>query len=175
LIVARARAGELTSAARRGIDLLATEEAAQAEASSRMTVAQLIDLYLRRRVTGRLKSARLVEHRLRRALAPLLSRYADEIRRRDVRTLLDEVADRGLKGEADKRRNTIRTMFKWAVSQDLVSIDPTAGLSSYGVERSSDRVLSVEEIANLWPWLAADDVPPDCRDVLRLELALGAR
>jgi integrase len=48
-------------------------------------------------------------------------------------------------------------------------------LSSYGVEKSSDRVLSLEEIANLWPWLAADDVPPDCRDVLRLELALGAR
>jgi site-specific recombinase XerD len=112
-----------------------------------MTVAQLIDLYLKRRVAGRLKSARGVEHRLRRALAPVLSRYADEIRRRDVRALLDEVADRGLKGEADKRRNTIRTMFKWAISQDFVTIDPTAGLSSYGVETSSDRVLSAEEIA----------------------------
>jgi integrase len=172
---ARARAGELTRAARSGIDLLQSEQAAEVEASSRMTVVQLIDLYLKRRVAGRLKSARGVEHRLRRALAPVLSRYADEIRRRDVRALLDEVADRGLKGEADKRRNTIRTMFKWAISQDFVTIDPTAGLSSYGVETSSDRVLSAEEIAKLWPWLAADDVPPDCRDVLRLELALGAR
>ena len=172
---ARARAGELTRAARSGIDLLQSEQAAEVEASSRMTVAQLIDLYLKRRVAGRLKSARGVEHRLRRALAPVLSRYADEIRRRDVRALLDDVADRGLKGEADKRRNTIRTMFKWAISQDFVTIDPTAGLSSYGVETSSDRVLSAEEIAKLWPWLAADDVPPDCRDVLRLELALGAR
>jgi integrase len=172
---ARARAAELMRAARGGIDLLKTEQAARVEASSRMTVAQLIDLYLKRRVAGRLKSARGVEHRLRRALASVLSRYADEIRRRDVRALLDEVADRGLTGEADKRRNTIRTMFKWAVSQDFVAIDPTAGLSGYGIETSSDRVLSAEEIGKLWLWLDGDGVPPDCRDILRLELALGAR
>jgi integrase len=140
-----------------------------------MTVGQLIDLYIKRRVAGRLKSARGIEHRLRRALAPVLGRFADDIRRRDMRQLLDEVADRGLKGEADKRRHTIGTMFRWAMSQDLVAIDPVAGLASYGVETSSDRVLSAEEIAKLWSWLAAGGVPPDCRDVLRLELALGAR
>jgi integrase len=56
-----------------------------------------------------------------------------------------------------------------------VTIDPTAGLASYGAETSSDRVLSGEEIGKLWPWLASAGVPADCRDVLRLELALGAR
>jgi integrase len=172
---ARARASELTRAARSGSDLLQTEQAAQAEASSRMTVAQLIDLYLKRRVTGRLKSARGTEHRLRRALASILSRFADEIRRRDVRALLDEVADRGLLGEADKRRNAIRTMFRWAMSQDFVTVDPTAGLAGYGVETRSDRVLSADEIAKLWPWLASEGIHPDLRDVLRIELALGAR
>jgi integrase len=175
LDAARHRAGELTRAARAGRDLLASEQTAQAEASCRMTVGQLIDLYIKRRVAGRLKSARGVEHRLRRALAPMLGRYADEIRRRDMRQLLDEVADRDLKGEADKRRHTIGTMFRWAMSQDFVAIDPTAGLASYGVETSSDRVLSAEEIGKLWPWLASAGVPVDCRDVLRLELALGAR
>jgi Arm DNA-binding domain len=145
LDAARARAGELTRAARAGLDLLKSEQAAQAEASSRITVAQLIDLYIKRRVAGPLKSARGIEHRLRRALVPILNRYADEIRRRDMRELLDEVADRNLKREADKRRNTIGTMFKWAMSQDFVTIDPTAGLASYGDETSSDRVLSGEE------------------------------
>jgi integrase len=172
---ARDRAGELTRAARAGRSLLASEQAAQAEASCRMTVGQLIDLYIKRRVARRLKSPRGVEHRLRRALAPMLGRHADEIRRRDMRQLLDDVADRDLKGEADKRRHTIGTMFRWAMSQDFVAIDPTAGLASYGVETSSDRVLSAEEIGKLWPWLASAGVPVDCRDVLRLELALGAR
>jgi integrase len=175
LDAARDRAGELTRAARAGRDLLASEQAAQAEASCRMTVGQLIDLYIKRRVAGRLKSARGVEHRLRRALAPMLGRHADEIRRRDMRQLLDDVADRDLKSEADKRRHTIGTMFRWAMSLDFVAIDPTAGLASYGVETSSDRVLSAEEIGKLWPWLASAGVPVDCRDVLRLELALGAR
>jgi integrase len=175
LDAARQRADELTRAARAGRDLLTLEQAAEIEASSRMTVAKLIDLYIKRRVAGRLKSARGIEHRLRRALAPVLDRYADEIRRRDVRELLDAVADRNLKVEADKRRNTIRTMFRWAMSQDFVAIDPTAGLASYGVETSSDRVLSAEEIGKLWPWLASDGVPSDCRDILRLELVLGAR
>jgi hypothetical protein len=100
LDAARARAGELTRAARAGNDLLELELAARAEQSSRITVGKLIDLYVRRRVAGRLKSARVIEGRLRRALAPLLERYADEIRRRDMRELLDEVADRNLKVEA---------------------------------------------------------------------------
>jgi integrase len=175
LDAARARADELTRAARTGRDLLTLERAAKAEASSRITIAALIDLYLKRRVVGRLKTARGIEHRLRRALAPILSCFADDIRRRDMRQLLDDVADRGLKGEADKRRHTIGTMFRWALSQDLMTIDPTAGLASYGVETSNDRVLSAEEIAKLWPWLAGEGVPSVCRDVLRLELALGAR
>jgi integrase len=175
LDAARARAGELTRAARAGNDLLELELAARAEQSSRMTVGKLIDLYVKRRVAGRLKSARVIEGRLRRALAPLLERYTDEIRRRDMRELLDEVADRNLKVEADKRRNTIGTMFRWAISQDFATIDPTAGLASYGAETSRDRVLSGEEIGKLWPWLASAGVPADCQDVLRLELALGAR
>src|SRR5262249_14163995 len=107
----------------------------------------MVDLYLRRRVVGRLKSAKLVENRLRRTLAPLLKRHADEIQRRDIRLLLDECADRGLLGEADKRRNTIRTLFRWAMGQDLVTADPTAGLARYGSETTCDRVLSAEEIA----------------------------
>ncbi|MEJ1937323.1 site-specific integrase, partial [Nostoc sp. NIES-2111] len=36
-----------------------------------------------------------------------------------------------------------------------------------------ERVLTSEEIKVLWPWL--DDLPPDYRDALRLQLLLGAR
>jgi hypothetical protein len=82
---ARERANELTSAARGGRDLIADEGEAKDAAASRITVEKLIDLYLRRRVIGRLRTAREIESRLRRTLAPFLQRYAAEICRRDIR------------------------------------------------------------------------------------------
>jgi hypothetical protein len=73
---ARERANELTSAARGGRDLIAEEDEARAAAASRTTVESLIDLYLRRRVIGRLRTAKGIESRLKRTLAPILERSA---------------------------------------------------------------------------------------------------
>ena len=54
---ARERANQLASAARAGRDLLAEEQESQAAAASRVTVENLIELYVRRRVAGRLRTA----------------------------------------------------------------------------------------------------------------------
>ena len=61
---ARERANALTSAARGGRDLLGEEGEARDAAASRITVGSLINLYLRRRVVGRLRSAKAIESRL---------------------------------------------------------------------------------------------------------------
>src|SRR5438477_8831944 len=90
---ARERANALTSAARAGRDLIAEEEESRRAAASRLTLEKLIELYVRRRVTGRLRTAKEIESRLKRALSPILDRYANDIRRRDIRELLDAVAD----------------------------------------------------------------------------------
>ena len=175
LDTARARAADLTRAGRAGRDLLKQEAAARAEASSRITIEKLIDLYVLRRVSGRLKSAREIERRLRRTFASILGRAADEIKRRDIRGLLDQVADCGTRREADKRRNTAGAMFRWAIAHDYVTSNPTDGLAGYDRGTTSDRTLAVEEIGKLWPWLDKVGLSPDCRDILRLELALAAR
>lgn len=172
---ARERANELTSAARAGRDLIAEEEESRAAAASRLTVEQLIALYVRRRVSGRLRTALDIERRLNRALAPILSRYADDIRRRDIRELLDAVADQGIEREAEKRRQTVGAMFRWALSQDVVEVDPTAGLKAYDPGTPRDRVLTAEEIEPLWKWLVSDALPPDPADILKLQLLTGAR
>src|SRR5215468_1841093 len=49
---ARERANALTSAARSGRDLIGEEDDAREAAASRITVEKLIDLYVRRRVSG---------------------------------------------------------------------------------------------------------------------------
>jgi len=71
---ARQRANELTSAARTGRDLIAEEEERRAAAEARLTVEQLIESYVRRRVTGRLRTAKEIESRLKRTLSPIMLR-----------------------------------------------------------------------------------------------------
>jgi integrase len=173
LEAARDRANELTREARAGRDVIGETVAAKAAADSRLTVNGLIDCYLRRRVHGRLRTAKEIEKILRRALAPIKDRYADEIRRRDMRQILDAVADRGVLREAEKRRQTVGAMFRWALGQDLIEIDPINGLQSYGMGERRDRVLSADELRILWHWLDTSGFP--YRDVLKLQIALGAR
>ena len=108
---ARDRANELTSAARGGRDLIAEEEDARGATASRITVEKLIDLYLRRRVVGHLRTAKSIESRLRRTLAPILERYAADICRRDLRAMLNSIVDRGQGREAEKRRQVSRRCF----------------------------------------------------------------
>jgi integrase len=172
---ARERANQLTSAARNGRDLIAEEAETRAASASRITVENLIDLYVRRRVKGRLRTAKEIESRLKRTLASVLGRHADDLRRRNIRELLDGVADQGIEREAEKRRQTVGAMFRWALSQDMVEIDPTAGLRAYDPGTPRDRVLSADEISALWKWLKSGDLPPDPADILRLQLATGAR
>ena len=99
----------------------------------------------------------------------------DDIRRRDLRELFDQCADDGLEREAERRRQTVGAMFRWALSQDIVETDPTAGLKAYDPGTPRDRVLSIEEINTLWKWLESGVLPPDPSDILKLELLTGAR
>jgi integrase len=172
---ARERANELTSAARAGRDLIAEEEESRAAAASRLTVEKLIEQYVRRRVTGRLRTAKEIESRLKRALAPIMQRQAEDIRRRDLRELFDQCADQGIEREAERRRQTVGAMFRWALSQDIVETDPTAGLKAYDPGTPRDRVLTVEEIEAVWKWLDSGVLPSDPADILKLELLTGAR
>jgi integrase len=172
---ARERTNTLTKAAKAGRDLVAEERAAKAAAEGRTTVDQLIVRYLNRMVHGRLRTAAEIEIRLKRVLAPLKDRYADEIRRADLRTILDKVANRGALREAEKQRQLIRVLFRWALSQDVIEIDPSAGIASFGSSPRRERVLSPEEIKLVWAWLEKPGMLRDYADALKLQLALGAR
>jgi integrase len=172
---ARERANELTSAARGGRDLIGEEGEARDAAASRISVEKLIDLYLRRRVVGRLRTAKSIESRLKRTLSPVLQRYAADICRRDMRAILDSIADQGQGREAEKRRQVCTAMFKWSFGQDIVEADPTAGLTPYDRGAPRDRVLTLEEIELVWKWLDTDALSLEAADILKLELLLGAR
>jgi integrase len=112
---------------------------------------------------------------LKRALSPIVHRHAEDIRRRDLRELFDQCVEQGIEREAERRRQTVGAMFRWALSQDIVEIDPTAGLKAYDPGTPRDRVLTIEEIGVLWKWLDSSALPSDPADILKLELLTGAR
>lgn len=172
---ARDRVHELKKAARSGIDLLAEEQARAIEKANRLTVGGLIEKYCQKAVRGKLRSAKEIENRLKRALATKLDTRAEDIKRRDLRELFDETAEAGHQREAEKRRQTTGAMFRWAVSQDYMDVDPTRGLKAYDSGSPRSRVLSNEEIRKLWHWLDTESMPRAHAHVMRLQLALGAR
>ena len=171
---ARERANALIRAAQTGRDVIGEEAKAKAEADARLTVTGLIDVYIKRRAKG-LRTKHEIELRLRRALAPLRNRYVEELRRRDIRALLDATVDRGAEREAEKRKQSIAAMFKWALAQDLVEDDPTRGLGTYSTGKLRDRILSADEIQVLWGWIGNADLTEDIADSLRLQLCTGYR
>jgi integrase len=77
--------------------------------------------------------------------------------------------------EAEKRRQMVGTMFRWALGRDLVAANPAVGLEPYDPGVPRDRVLTVEEIEKVWRWFDSGSLSPDAADILRLELLTAAR
>lgn len=174
LDAARERAGNILREAKNGRDLLVDEKKARGIEEQRITVAALIERYLKRKVRGKLRTAAEIEMRLKRALASIASEHADEIKRRQLREILDAVAERGVLREAEKQRQQIFSFFKWAVGQDLVENNPAAGLEAFSTGARRERALSDDEVGELWHWLPTV-LPADYAAALRLQLALGTR
>ena len=170
---ARVRANDLTKNGRQGVDLIAQEVVAREAKARAMTLGALIDLYLARRVTGRLRSAINVARILHRVLEPLTSTPAANVKRRDLLSLLEAIAARGHLRAAGYAQTLIGGLFKWALSRDLVDVDPTRGLPTYDQGQPRDRILSSLELHLLWPWLGT--LPNSIPDALRLQLLTGAR
>ena len=87
---------------------------------------------------------------------------ANEIAKRDVIWLLDEVAAQpdARKGHNPDRKMThrpnrvfelVRAIFRWAIGRDLLTVDPTFGLAPpIRKEKPRERDLSPDEIRRLW-------------------------
>lgn len=171
---ARSKATSLIAAAKAGRDVIAQERDEREKAAKRITVAQLVDIYVKR-VVKSLRTAHEIELRLRRSLASIFDRHVEDLRRRDLREVLDATADRGVLREAERQRQCMGAMFSWAVAQDMLEINPVRGLKSYGSGPPRDRALDREEIKTFWHWLDELKLAPIYIDVFRVQLCIGAR
>ncbi|HEX8667119.1 MAG TPA: tyrosine-type recombinase/integrase [Allosphingosinicella sp.] len=88
------------------------------------------------------------ERRLQLHILPVWrGRKIVDIRRTDVRALLD-----GLEGVVLPNRvlALVKTIFRYALSQDWIDFSPAEGIRKPQIERERDRVLTMGDVAQIW-------------------------
>jgi integrase len=97
---------------------------------------------------------------------------ATEVRRADVRGLLEEIASEA-PIMANRVLACIRKIYNWGISNDLVEWSPCVKLMAPAEERRRDRVLTDAEIKKLWA--ALDASTSAVADTYRLRLLTAQR
>jgi integrase len=101
------------------------------------------------------------------------SRKAKDITRRDIRDLVQGIADRGAGVMANRTLSLIRQIFNYGIENDWMDVNPCQRIVKPGAERERARALTADEIRKVWTSL--DKEPPDEAAVLRLQLLTGQR
>ncbi|HVN88545.1 MAG TPA: integrase family protein, partial [Candidatus Binataceae bacterium] len=138
------------------------------------TFADLVTEYLEKWARPRKRTAYEDERILNRDVLPSWrNRRIDDIHRRDVRALLERIADRA-PIMANRCAQLLSKVFNYAIEHELTETNPVYRMTTIGgKERVRDRVLSPEEIRAVW--LALDQEPAKERDLFRLGLLTAAR
>lgn len=113
----------------------------------------VVDDFIQRyvRPTNRARSAAETARLLKtKALPAWRGRRLEDIQRRDVIALLDQIASDGAPISANRTLAALRRMFNWCVERDLLAISPCDRVKAPTPESSRDRVLSDNELTLVW-------------------------
>ncbi|MEI6668862.1 MAG: integrase arm-type DNA-binding domain-containing protein [Acidobacteriota bacterium] len=87
-------------------------------------------------------------------------RAARDITRRDVRDLVATIAERGAGVMANRTLAVVSTMFNFALDRETIEANPATRIKKPGVEARRTRVLTDDELRQLWAALEAAKVAP---------------
>jgi integrase len=127
------------------------ETAERQRAELELTFEALVDewaaLHLaQRRERYRAEAVRAIKH----AFPSLLRRPAARINKADVRHVLDGLVAQGKTATAGRTLSYGRSAFNWAERREMVSINPFRGLPVATATDARDRVLTDNELAEVW-------------------------
>jgi integrase len=192
LAEARDTANKAKLAIQAGVDPGAAKAEAKAEAARAPdTIANVVEVFIRRDLEGKKRAPRYIAETRRIFDNHVLPRWADRaiatITRRDVIELLDAVMDSGsVRKDDDGKRKlpggpiianrvlaAIRAMFNWALRRGIIEATPAALVERPGEETQRDRTLKADEIRVLWPRFQALEYP--FGPFFQMALATGQR
>lgn len=102
----------------------------------------------------------------------------DQIGKRDVMEALDKIVDRGSPVMANRVGALIREIFGFAVENGYLEINPFPRVNKKmigGVEKSRERILSIDEIKRFWHGLDDTNIADSTKIALKLLLVTGQR
>lgn len=162
---ARAEVDELRPIIRKGGDPAAErrQRAATAKARTIRTFNDLADAYMDACERGHWKpkgkrhrdsTLAKVRGSLKRHVRPAIGKMRlEDIDRRTVKGVLQEIADAGKGAEANKAHAAIRQAFAWAIAEHegrLVSVNPATGFLAVAEQKPRARVLTDAELRAFW-------------------------
>jgi integrase len=139
----------------------ARAEAAKAKNADKNTVDAVLDAFVKRHASH-LRSSDQVEHAFDAYVRPKIgSKSIYEVKRRDIVEMLDSVADKAGPVKADKVLAHLRKAFNWWAARDDEFASPIVrGMArTKPKERARKRILTDEEIRDVWKALETADVP----------------
>ncbi len=148
---ARDRARELLADVARGVDPAAARDAPPTPPpAAPLTFRQLAADFIEKWAKKKNRTWEGTEKLLANHVHPTWGdRAAASITRRDVRDLLDQLAETIPVG-VNRVVATVRKIFNWAVENDHLPTAPTQGVRAPAPETRRDRVLSDTELAAIW-------------------------
>jgi integrase len=167
---ARSMARGKLSEVEKGIDVAADKQ----EQRGAVTFAALAERYLAEHAAVKKKrnSAQGDKNILNHDLLPAWrARKAADIKPRDVIELIDGIARRGAKIQANRTLALVSRIYSFGRNKQIVENNPAC--EKPGVEQSRDRVLSAGEIRALWN--ALDKEKYEVRALFKLGLLTGQR
>jgi integrase len=100
-------------------------------------------------------------------------RRIKDIKRRDVRELLDEIVERGAPIMANRTLALVRKMFNFAIEREWLESNPCQMIKRPAPDRQRRRVLNEEEVRAVWK--ALDEEHPIIAALFRIRLLTAQR
>ena len=138
------------------------------------TFRQLSQDYLEHYAKPKKRSWKTDQWYIQKVLNPEFGKKtAEDIKRREVRELLDRLVADGTEVKANRVLACARKIWNWGISKDRVESNPCHGISRPGKEKQRDRVLSEDEIKAIWKSL--DKEKPIMAATFQLRLLTAQR
>jgi integrase len=136
----------------------------EAKAQPLKTFNDLVEVYLAACESGRWqprnkrKRARTLDDERgvyrRHIKAVLGDQRLETIHRRDVRDLLDGMAERGIGAQTARAHALIRQAFNYAIDRDRVEVNPALNIASVAKAGTRNRILTDADLKTFWNALA---------------------
>lgn len=178
LAEARDRAEKLARKIRDGIDPKDEErqrKEAAAELAARKTVQEAIDEYLKIKVTKPRSQAGARSTFYKDVVPAVGTKALADFTKKDMQKIIAGVEARGSMTQAGLVLQYTRAMMNWHIERGTIERHDFGTLKVSHKSEPRDRILSVNEIRAFWRLLPEVRMYEPERDILRLQILLGAR